>query len=97
MGTYAYYNEWRRALARLVGTTPEKIWNSPRARGPFAELINSSDCDGFFGPTTSLKLACDFKRFDGKAKAIGGDFWDMYVDWRKAFVLASGTGAVRLG
>jgi hypothetical protein len=93
VGSYGSYNDFRRGLAALVGETPERIWGDPDFKGPFAELINFSDCEGFIGPWTSDKLAKDFEAY--RFKAGGGDFGRLYAEWLAAFKLASQTGAVK--
>lgn len=111
-GGYGGYNAWRNELAKMAGY-PEgtykqygKDWPSHcvacwgGAQGPFAELINFSDCEGTIGAATSAKLAADFAQFDEKAKAHSatlerGDwFYPLYQEWRKAFEMASDSGAV---
>lgn len=106
-GSYSGYNAWREQLAQLAGyeateyarfgtTEPlhaATVWNG--ATGPFAELINFSDCEGVIGPTTSAKLAKDFAEFDEKARATFDKYnYDKYRKWQKAFESASQNGAV---
>ncbi len=102
-GSYHGYNEWRAMLAKLVGTTPKQVWAGSEDAAvrelPFFELINFSDCEGFFGPKTSAKLAADFRELRPKAEATyakdrHGAFMRCYDDWQKAFELASGGGVV---
>lgn len=68
------------------------------ATGPFAELIDFPDNEGNIGPVTSAKLAKDFADFDERAKYFDGDedgwFYKKYLDWKKAFELASDGGTV---
>jgi hypothetical protein len=107
-GSYGGYNTWRRMLAALVGTTPRDVRNDPKP-GPFVELINNSDVEGAIGPLTSAKLARDFAEWQSRADAfepetgVHGDgddlarsFRERYAEWRKAFELAAGSGAVEL-
>lgn len=62
---------------------------------PFVELVNFSDCEGVIGSEVSAKLAKDFSDFDERAKATGdADFYDHYLEWRKAFEMAADNGAV---
>lgn len=106
-GSYSGYNRWREELAKLAGydagdytcygTTRQShcvpCWNG--ATGPFAELINFSDCEGIIGPVVSAKLARDFAEFQGKADAHTDEwFREKYADWRKAFDLAADGGLV---
>lgn len=95
-GSYGGYGEWRQQLARLVGTTAESVWADPKP-GPFVELINNSDCEGFIGPVTSKKLAADFAAHQEAAKKVGDQwFFARYLDWKRAFELAANGGAVVL-
>ncbi len=109
-GSYGGYNGWRETLARLAGypLTPYKgfmgasashaaaCWDG--ATGPFAELIDFPDNEGSIGAVTSAKLAKDFADFDERAKYFDGDedgwFYKKYLDWKKAFELASDGGMV---
>jgi|APSaa5957512622_1039677.scaffolds.fasta_scaffold71491_2 hypothetical protein len=60
-GSYSGYSAWRRWLCTLVyGMDIEKFWDEAK-EGPFWELLNFSDCEGFIGPKTSAKLAGDFE------------------------------------
>lgn len=109
-GSYGGYNGWRNDLARLAEYPLEKYkpsygderdshcvacWNG--APGPFAELINFSDCEGVIGPVASAKLAKDFADFDERARKLDQtDFWfyARYQDWRRAFEMAADGGFV---
>ncbi len=107
-GSYGGYNAWREELAKLAGypQTPHRsrwsketemlcaaaVWNG--AKGPFAELIDFSDCEGVIGPVVAKKLAADFAEFQPKADAIGDYFLERYNHWRKAFEMAADNGAV---
>lgn len=98
-GSYSGYNVWREQLAQLVGTTPKAIWANPQP-GPFMELINFSDCEGFIGPQTAAKLATDFDAWADRAQAFaeaqGLDwFYDLFQRWQKAFRCAAGKGVVQ--
>lgn len=106
-GSYSGYNDWRERLAQLAGypsTETESASFGPRslhsaacwdgATGPFSELIDFSDCEGSLGPEVSRKLLADFIQFDPKARAIGGRFYDLYAEWKKAFELAADGGMV---
>ena len=44
--------------------------------GPFWELINFSDCEGFLGPAVCKKLIMDFDEFASQAKAFSADTVD---------------------
>lgn len=101
-GSYGNYNVWRDHLSRRMRDMPaERLWSLEDLSGPFAELICFADNQGFIGPVTSAKLARDFVEHQGKADAFVADdaediawFKRKYADWRKAFELAAGAGAV---
>lgn len=94
-GSCTSYGEWRKQLAKLVGTTDEAVFKDPKP-GPFVELINFSDCEGVIGPTTSAKLAADFREWADRAQALNDAwFFAHYRDFRKAFEIAATGGAVK--
>lgn len=103
-GSYSGYNEWRRELAKLVGTTDREVWaesdNPVVRKTSFYELINFPDNEGFIGPKTSAKLFADFVEWTDKAsKHLTGPsdrewFRDRFLDWQRAFELASKGGVV---
>lgn len=88
-GSYSGYNWWRRQLEKF-------------AEGEeFQELINFADNEGVIGFVVSKKLAEDFN--DNMQKAVNfseslGDeskYWlESYLDWKRAFEVASDNGAV---
>lgn len=93
-GSYGGYNQWRSALAALVGTTPSAVWENPKP-GPFMELINFSDCEGTIGASISAKLAKDFAQYQTIADENDSEYFrKKYEEWRKAFEMASDGGAV---
>lgn len=108
-GSYGGYNWWRDELAKLAGYAKMECDNGyggvrishcvpcwKGAGGPFAELINFSDCEGVIGPVMSAKLARDFAEFQVKADAHPEErFREKYADWRKAFELAADGGMVQ--
>lgn len=100
-GSYTHYNEWRDLLSKVIlGIPAKRVWfGTPEGdmKGPFCELINFSDCDGVFGPKTSLKLYQDFK--DHELKFVEGsvdahDCW-LYSMFMQAFLIASKGGVVQ--
>lgn len=101
-GSYSGYNRWREDLAKLLGTTPEKVWSDPKP-GPFLELIAFADNEGVIGPVTSAKLARDFAEYAGKAETFAatlplsdGPYWlGKYRSWQRAFEIAAKGGAVK--
>jgi len=97
-GSYSGYGNWRRMLAEMLGVVPEDIWAQKDLQGPFVELINYADNEGFIGPETSAKLAGDFKSFDSLAKKFskitsgpwsGDEWYQLYTEFGNAFELAS--------
>lgn len=77
--SYGGYNIWRNQLAEFVGYPVKTSSESGRTSadvgawdaesGPFWELINFSDCDGYIGGTVAVKLAKDFQ--DHAARVAG--------------------------
>ena len=51
----------------MSGTTTSAVWTN-QPPGPFVELINFADDEGFIGPKTCAKLAKDF--VDNRDKAV---------------------------
>lgn len=100
-GSYGGYNRWRETLTQLASLpTPNQIWEAAEKGmifvGPFAELINFSDCEGTIGPIVATKLAKDFAEREAaiSAKAPDDYFREKYRAWRKAFEMAADNGAV---
>jgi hypothetical protein len=92
-GSYSGYNEWRSQLADLTGK-PEATYRLD-SKGPFAELICFSDCEGVIGPEVSKKLAKDFADWEDRARKSGDEyFFSKYQEWKRAFEMASQNGAV---
>jgi hypothetical protein len=114
-GSYSGYNAWRDALARLAGYEETEYTSSVRGvvkshaaacwggerQGPFAEMIDFSDCEGAIGPATSAKLAKDFADFEERARTFAawpdddGWFFKVYLDWKQAFEMAADDGMVQ--
>ncbi|MEB0078048.1 hypothetical protein QN386_22395 [Pseudomonas sp. CCI3.2] len=103
---YGRYSAWREELAKLAGYPSRLVERYGRevesycqdcyegAQGPFAEQINFSDCEGTIGTVAAAKLSKDYAEFAERAKAVSGDFWDKYQEWKVAFDLAADNGAV---
>lgn len=87
-GSYSAYNWWRDNLYFFA------------SGNDFNELINFSDSEGVIGSVVSKKLARDFIKNESKAKVFSktieqGDGWfEHYLEWKKAFEMASDNGAV---
>ena len=62
--------------------------------GPFFELINFSDSEGFIGTAVATKLLADFKSFHDKAEIIGDRFFEQYKHWQSAMEMASNNGCI---
>lgn len=95
-GSYGGYNEWRDWLARAAGyRSARSLWEKREQPGPFAELINFSDCEGVIGATVAAKLARDFADHEARICAQG-DEWEatQYRKWRAAFEMAADGGCV---
>lgn len=96
VGPYSSYGFFRDALSRLMlAMSAEDVWSSKRTEGPFVELINFSDCDGFIGPKTSAKLAVDFALHADKTTGAEKGFRREYAAFRRAFDRAALGGAVK--
>ncbi len=105
-GSYSGYNSFRRMLSEaIVGVSPQTIWQDPDKfdGSPLVELINFSDCEGFFGPSLSEKLAKDFKDNRSKFEKFVKDSVDSfdvdyyvrkYDDWTKGFEVAAKGGVL---
>lgn len=105
---YSAYNRLRDDLAKLAGYPLGQYEDHGNKRdsycvacwhgeqGPFAEIINFSDCEGTIGTAISAKLAKDFADFQDKADAHEEEqFRKFYAAMRTAFEMASDDGAVR--
>ena len=93
-GSYSGYNEWRDRLAYLAGYySAESVWKD-KPTGPFVELIDFSDCEGYIGPTVAAKLSQDFAAFADKIRDLPDWFRELYGHWRHAFDLAADGGCV---
>lgn len=103
---YGGYYWWRNELAEMAGypvgeyeTGFGKEANHfggalNSEKGPFLELINFSDSEGFIGTAVATKLLDDFKSFHGKAEAIGSQFFEQYKHWQSAMEMASNNGCI---
>lgn len=103
---YGGYNRWREELAKLADyqAVPREryghiemlhaaaCWGG--ATGPFAELINFTDCDGVIGPVVAARLLADFRAFDSKASVMDPRFYSVYREFLHCFEMAAQGGAV---
>jgi len=95
-GSYGGYNAWRNSLAVMAGYGSDKAaWEKDPSEGPFIELINFSDCEGFLGPDVCKKLHADFLEWDSRARE-GLDEWEyrLYTKWTMAASLGSAGGGI---
>jgi hypothetical protein len=103
-GSYSGYSFWRGQLARgfmgLEATFMKWEVTEAHAGLPFYELVNFSDCEGFIGARTSVKLAKDFADHRDRAVKLEADgkvcvgFVELYDEWARAFQIAARGGAV---
>jgi hypothetical protein len=88
-GSYSSYDAWRAELARRV---KHRVHD---ASGPFYELIEFADNEGYIGPVVAAKLARDFAEHEAAVTAKAKpDFVRRYRGWRKVFEMAADGGAV---
>ena len=82
-GAYSYYNRFREKLEKMASNSQ------------LFELIMFSDCEGYIGPVVSKKLAKDFQDLEETARSqFDQDDLETYLDFKKAFELASEGGCV---
>lgn len=104
-GSYSGYNRFREMLSEaILDVTPRVVWQDPDKfdGSPMVELINFSDCEGFFGPSISEKLAKDFKENREKFERFINEEVDFdreyymrkYDDWTKGFEVAAKGGVL---
>jgi hypothetical protein len=105
-GSYGNYNQWRTWLSKtFLGVFPETVWeNRARYQGkPFYELIDFGDNEGAIGPETSAKLAKDFETNRVAVDLMLDQYQDeiemewnhgKFVEWQKAFEMASEDGFI---
>lgn len=99
-GSYSGYSAWRDWLATVGGwSSAEQCWADCAygLSGPFAELINFSDCDGIIGPEVAAKLAKDFAEHENEVindKTLNSDFSALYQAWKLACELAADNGII---
>ncbi|WP_275156330.1 hypothetical protein [Citrobacter portucalensis] len=103
---YGGYYWWRNELAGMAGYPIGEYENGfgkeanyfggvlNSDSGPFFELINFSDSEGFIGTAVATKLLADFKAFHDKAEEIGSCFFEQYKHWQSAMEMASNNGCI---
>jgi hypothetical protein len=95
-GSYGGFNAWRNWLAQRAGyTSARAVWDDVTS-GPFVELINFADNEGYIGAAVAAKLAKDFA--EHQEAIIGADPHgydaEKYLLWRAAFEMAADGGCV---
>lgn len=87
-GSSSSYNWWRETLQEFA------------SESFFDELLDFSDSEGVIGCVVSKKLAKAFEEQEEAAVAFagtlidGGNWLDLYMDWKMAFEMAADNGAV---
>lgn len=93
--SYGGFGAFRRQLATLAGySSLEAVWEADLS-GPFSELLNFADTQGYFGPTVCAKLAQDFKAFTKIAETQDEFFRQRYMGVAHAFELGAQSGMVQ--
>lgn len=94
-GSYSGYNSWRNNLAKLAGwESDHDAWENGKLGDSFYELINFSDCEGTLGTEVCKKLLKDFIEFEDKVNKNDTYFYNLYLEWKKAFTIAAENGAI---
>jgi hypothetical protein len=111
LGSYISYGMFREWLAEIAGYPPSDaptkyprcytVWSLKE--GPFWELINFADNEGWIGTDACRKLAADFDKYADKlvgtsvTETATFETWNRVVGRRvhKACVLASDNGAIQ--
>lgn len=103
-GSYSGYGVFRNILSkRIHGVSSKEIWENPEIfkDKEFYNLINFSDCEGFFGPGVSKKLHSDF--VENREKFVTnidldnphpGYYERVYDDFTLGFEIASRGGVL---
>lgn len=95
-GSYSGFNAWRDWLAQRAGyTSARAVWDDVTT-GPFVELINFADNEGYIGATVAAKLAKDFANCQEDIIGTEPHGWEAekYLQWRAAFEMAADGGCV---
>lgn len=97
-GSYSGYNWWRADLATQFN--PYRGGGAPDPDLPFYELIWFADNEGTIGEIAAAELLRDFREHEvayrtAQEKTEHGSYAvDRYLDWMRAFELASQSGLV---
>jgi hypothetical protein len=103
-GSYSGYGVFRNLLSEKIhGVSSKEIWENPEifSDKEFYNLINFSDCEGFFGPCVSKKLHQDFidnrEKFTASIQEVNpypGYYERVYDDFTLGFEIASKGGVL---
>lgn len=103
-GSYSGYNHFRNMLCEIMHGVPAKtLWENPDVfkDKEFYNIINFSDCEGYFGPEMSKKLHEDFVKHRDKfvnnvadREPYEGYYTRVYDDFCLGFKIASKGGVL---
>jgi hypothetical protein len=103
-GSYSGYNDFRNLLCVIMhGVPAAELWEKPEVfeGKEFYNLINFSDCEGYFGPTNSKKLHEDFVKHRDKfvsniadKEPYEGYYTRVYDDFLLGFEITSKGGVL---
>jgi hypothetical protein len=94
-------SEYKDSFRGIVKSSHAATCWDGETQGAFAEMIDFSDAEGCIGPVTSAKLAKDFAEHEERARTFvawpddDGWFFRQYLEWKKAFEMASDDGMVQ--
>jgi hypothetical protein len=103
---YSGFSRWRDTLAKISGwalaeytsfgvkgySHAASAWAA--TEGPFWELINFSDCEGFIGTEACKKLSGDFEKYKEAASNEEENFYILYLRWKEGVSFAAENGAL---
>ena len=100
--SYGGYNRFREKLCEVaLGCEPEEIWGRCKAEEPgimdrpLVPLIHFADNEGFFGPTTSARLAAEMAEIEKAFAAVADDYdRQRFARLRQAFQDAADTKGI---
>ncbi len=111
--SYGSYSRWRECLAQSVLAyapidSPTEDWQRrypytahvvlEADSGPFYELINFTDCDGFIGPKTAQKLAAHFTLYESRlSEHYDKEFFKKFLTLKSVFLSVGPKGVVCFG
>ena len=104
VGSYGYHHKFRVAIcSKIMGyrwKRDEDGFDLPlflKEKQPFEAFINMSDCEGYIGPYTSVRLFNDFVKYQSKAREkLTEEEYETYMDWLNAFKAVKNNGVIIL-